>query len=283
MDNSVHDTGAGHMERRSKIALGLAIAATATLALAGCSTGGAASPSTSAGGKDYGLVTAGTLTVCSDIPYPPFEFEDKSSASGYTGFDVDLLTAIAKKLDLKIQFQVTNFDTLQSGAALVANQCDIGASAMTITDDRKKNIDFSDPYYDSLQSLLVKTSSGIKDINGLSGKNVGVQQGTTGENYAKAHAKGANLVQYPSDGELWPAIQAGQIDAILQDQPVNLVHEKADNAYKIVETFNTNESYGFAFAKGQKDALRKDINAQLKAFKDGGEYKTIYDKYFTAK
>ncbi|VXB30736.1 ABC transporter substrate-binding protein [Microbacterium sp. 8M] len=272
------------MERRSKIAYGLALAAAATLALAGCSGGSGSTPSESAaGGKDYGLVEAGTLTVCSDIPYPPFEFEGGDNGTGYTGFDIDVLGAIAKKLDLKLAVQDVGFDALQSGTTLQSGTCDVGASAMTITEDRKKNIDFSDPYYDSLQSLLVKTDSGIKDINGLSGKNVGVQQGTTGENYAKEHAKGANLVQYPSDGELWPAMQAGQIDAILQDQPVNLEHEKADKSYKIVETYNTNESYGFAFAKGQKTELLKAVNGALKELKDDGEYKKIYDSYFTAK
>ncbi|PRB03702.1 basic amino acid ABC transporter substrate-binding protein [Microbacterium sp. MYb64] len=272
------------MERRSKIAYGLALAAAATLTLAGCSGGGTPDAgSTTAAGNDYGLVSAGTLTVCSDIPYPPFEFEGGDNGTGYTGFDIDMLGAIAKKLDLKLAVQDVGFDALQSGTTLASGTCDVGASAMTITDDRKKNIDFSDPYYDSLQSLLVKTDSGIKDINGLSGKNVGVQQGTTGESYAKEHAKGANLVQYPSDGELWPAIQAGQIDAILQDQPVNLEHEKADKSYKIVETYNTNESYGFAFQKGQKTALLKAVNGALKDLKDSGEYKKIYDTYFTAK
>jgi polar amino acid transport system substrate-binding protein len=272
------------MERRSKIAYGLALAAAATLALAGCSGGGATpteSGSAAAGGADYGLITAGTLTVCSDIPYKPFEYEESAGSGKYTGFDVDLLTAIGDKLGLKTQFQVTNFDTLQSGAALLAGQCDMGASAMTITDERKKNIDFSDGYYDSLQSLLVKTDSGIKDINGLSGKNVGVQQGTTGENYAKEHAKGANLVQFSDDGVLWPALQGGQIDAILQDLPVNLQHEKDDASYKVVETYKTDEQYGFAFAKGQKESLRKAVNEQLKALKDNGEYKKIYDKYFS--
>jgi len=272
------------MERRSKIAYGLALAAAATLALAGCSGGGATPPasgSAAAGNTDYGLITSGTLTVCSDIPYKPFEYEESAGSGKYTGFDVDLLTAIGDKLGLKTQFQVTNFDTLQSGTALLAGQCDMGASAMTITDDRKKNIDFSDGYYDSLQSLLVKTSSGIKDINGLSGKNVGVQQGTTGENYAKEHAKGANLVQFSDDGVLWPALQGGQVDAILQDLPVNLQHEKDDPSYKVVETYKTDEQYGFAFAKGKNEALRKAINEQLKALKDNGEYKKIYDKYFS--
>ncbi|WP_152176371.1 transporter substrate-binding domain-containing protein, partial [Mycobacterium tuberculosis] len=98
----------------------------------------------------------------------------------YTGFDIDLLGAIAEQLDLELSVQDVGFDALQSGTTLAAGQCDIGASAMTITDERKANIDFSDPYYDSLQSLLVRTDSGIKSIDDLDGKNVGVQQGTTG-------------------------------------------------------------------------------------------------------
>src|SRR5690606_13580213 len=121
------------------------------------------------------------------------------------GFDIDLLVAIAEKLDLKLAVMDTGFDALQSGATLAAGTCDLGASAMTITDERKANLDFSDPYYDSLQSLLVPVDSGITSIDDLDGKKVGVQQGTTGENYAKENATGAQLVQFPSDGELWPA------------------------------------------------------------------------------
>ena len=111
---------------------------------------------------------------------------------------------------------------------------------------------------------------------------MGVQQGTTGETYATENATGAELVQYPSDGELWPAMQAGQIDAILQDQPVNIEHEKADSAYKIVETYDTEESYGFAFAKGEKDALVDAVNTALQELRDSGEYQKIYDSYFSA-
>ncbi|WP_226531910.1 basic amino acid ABC transporter substrate-binding protein [Microbacterium paraoxydans] len=270
------------MPRRNLIA-GLALVATATFALAGCATGSsdAGGGDTPAAGDDYGLIEAGTLTVCSDIPYKPFEFEDENGE--YTGFDIDLLTAIAEKLDLKISVQDVGFDALQSGTLLAAGNCDVGASAMTITEERQANIDFSDPYYDSLQSLLVRTDSGITSIDDLDGKNVGVQQGTTGEAYAGENAPGAQLVQYPSDGELWPAMQAGQIDAILQDQPVNIEHEKADSAYKIVETYETDESYGFAFAKGEKDALLEAVNGALLDLRDSGEYQTIYDEYFSAK
>lgn len=269
------------MQRRNIIA-GIALAATATLALAGCAGGAGNSGSDSDADNEYGLVEAGTLTVCSDIPYAPFEFEGGDNGTGYTGFDIDLLDAIAKKLDLELSVQDVGFEALQSGTTLAAGTCDVGASAMTITPEREENIDFSDPYYDSLQSLLVRTDSGISSIDDLDGKNVGVQQGTTGEAYANENATGAEIVQYGSDGELWPAMQAGQIEAILQDQPVNLEHEKADSAYKIVEEYDTDESYGFAFAKGEKDALVEAVNKALQELRDSGDYQTIYDTYFTA-
>lgn len=86
-------------------------------------------------------------------------------------------------------------------------------------------------------------------------------------------------MQYPSDGELWPAMQAGQIEAILQDQPVNYVHEQDDPGYRIVETYETNEQYGFAFAKGQRDALREAVNGALQELRDSGEYQQIFDTY----
>ncbi len=273
------------MTRRRQLILGLAFAATATLALAGCASGGndaGGDDTPTSGGDDYGLVEAGTLTVCSDIPYAPFEFEGGDNGTGYTGFDIDLLDAIAKELDLKLAVQDVGFDALQSGTTLASGTCDIGASAMTITDERKANLDFSDPYYDSLQSLLVNTDSGIESIDDLDGKIVGVQQGTTGEAYATENAPGAELLQLPSDGELWPAIQAGTIDAILQDLPVNIEHEKADPNYEIVEEYNTDEQYGFAFAKGEKTALLEAINGALQELRDNGEYDTIYDSYFSA-
>ncbi|WP_193597982.1 basic amino acid ABC transporter substrate-binding protein [Microbacterium sp. YJN-G] len=272
---------------RRPLLIGAAIAATAVLALTGCagnpaSDGDGGDGGDAPSGPDYGLVTEGTLTACSDVPYPPFEFEDSSTETGYSGFDIELLGAIADKLGLELAVQDVNFDALQSGTVLLAGDCDLGASAMTITEERKANIDFSEPYYDSLQSLLVRVDSGIESIDDLDGKNVGVQQGTTGENYATENATGATLVQYPSDGELWPAMQAGQIDAILQDQPVNLEHEKADDAYKIVEEYDTDESYGFAFAKGEKVELRDAIDGALQELRDSGDYDTLYDKYFSA-
>ena len=258
------------MSHFTKIIVG---AAAAALLLAGCTT--------TSGENPLNLVKPGTLTVCSEPPYPPFEYEDPNSPSGYSGFDIDLMAAIADGLNLKLVISVTDFDALQSGAALAANTCDVGASAITITADRKKNIDFADPYYDSLQSLLIPASSPVKTLADMAGMRIGVQTGTTGKMYAEANApQTATLVSFPGDGEMWLALKAGQVDALLQDLPVNADHVAQDPSYVIIERYQTDEQYGFAFAKDKKPELLKAVNAQLKTLRSNGTYDTIYKKYF---
>lgn len=262
------------MNRSLKAAVAIAITA---LTLASCSGSKDSGPSASGAA----VIKPGTLTVCSDVPYPPFEDFDKTAASGFKGFDIDIDQAIADGLKLKLVVKDSSFDGLQSGQALNAGQCDLASSAMTITEERKKNIDFSDSYYDSKQSLLVPTGSPIKKIADLAGKKVGVQQGTTGKSYTEKNApKTASVVSFPSDAEMYQAIQAGQVDALLQDLPVNLEHTKKGK-FVIVQQYDTDESYGLALKKGNA-ALLKDVNAQLAELKSSGEYKKLYDKYFSA-
>ena len=269
------------MSRTGRLTMMAALAATTSLALAACGGGSGDEDTGGEGGTDLELIAEGTLTVCSDIPYPPFEVEDADAESGYSGFDMDVMQEIANRLDLTLAVQDVSFDALQSGAVLGAGQCDVGASAMTITEDRKANLDFSDPYYDSLQSLLVPADSGVTSLAEFSGS-LGVQQGTTGQAYAEENApEGVELVEFPSDGELWPALQGDTIQGILQDLPVNVEHANADAAYVIVEEFDTEESYGFAFAKGEKPNLMAAVNEQLQAMRDDGTYDTIYDSYFS--
>lgn len=261
----------------------LAITSALGLALAGCgSSSNDSKDKTGSSADKPELIKAGTLTVCSDVPYPPFEDFDKTSSSGFKGFDVDVISAIAKDLGLKLAIKDSSFNALKSGLAIKSNQCDLIASAMTITPERQKVMDFSDSYYDSKQSLLVPTGSDIKGIADLAGKKVGVQSGTTGETYTKEHAKDAKITAFPSDGEMYTALKGGQIDAILQDLPVNLDHQKdpkEPGKFTIVEQYDTNESYGFAMKLG--NPLVKEVDDSLKKLKDGGQYKTIYDTYFS--
>jgi polar amino acid transport system substrate-binding protein len=262
------------MTRTFKTAAALSVA---SLLLASC--GGADDDKPSASGLD--LVQEGTLTVCSDVPYPPFEDFDKNAASGFKGFDIDIDQAVADGLGLKLAIKDSSFDGLQSGQALNAGQCDMASSAMTITPERKKNIAFSTSYYDSKQSLLVPKGSDITSIKDLAGKTVGVQQGTTGKTYAEENApKTAKIPSFPSDAEMYAAIQAGQVDALLQDLPVNLEHTKKGK-FEVVEQYETDESYGLAFRK-DNTALVKAVNEQLAELKSSGEYQKLYDKYFAA-
>ena len=251
-----------------------ALCAAALLTVSACGDSGE-SADTAEG--ELELINPGTLTVCSDIPYPPFDMREGDK---YTGFDGDLMNEIADGLGLELEVKDSSFEGLQSGLALNSNQCDVVSAAMTITEAREENIDFTDPYYDSKQSLLVPTNSDISTIDDLAGKKVGVQQGTTGKTYAEENAPdSAQLVSFPSDGEMYPAIQAGQVDALLQDLPVNLSHEQ-EGGFKIVETYDTGEQYGFAVREEGSEALLEALNEQLQKLRDNGTYDELYSKYF---
>jgi polar amino acid transport system substrate-binding protein len=253
---------------------GLVLAAT----LSGCGSD-SADEGAASGGSSGGVQTLepGNLKVCSDIPYKPF---DVLEGDTFTGFDGDLVNEIATGLDMKLQVQDSGFDGLQSGLALNSNQCDLIASAMTITEDREKKLDFTDGYYDSEQSLLVPTGSDIASIDDLAGKRVGVQQGTTGKSYTEENAPSdAGIVSFPSDAEMFNGIKAGQVDALLQDLPVNLAHTE-DGDFEIVEKYDTGEQYGFAVKQGNT-ALRDAVNEQLQKLRDDWTYDEIYNKYFS--
>jgi polar amino acid transport system substrate-binding protein len=248
------------------------------LALSACgSDDGNGSDTDSGDASGLATITEGTLTVCSDVPYPPFEDFDEGSELGYKGFDVDIVKEIADGLGLDLVIQDSEFDPLQSGQTLNAGQCDLAASAMTITEEREQNIDFSDPYYDSKQSLLVPSGSDIASIDDLSGKRVGVQRGTTGKAYTEENAPDAQIVTFPSDAEMWSAVQAGNVDALLQDLPVNVEHTR-NGDFEIVEEYETDESYGLALKKGSE--LTEPINEQLSEMRESGRYDEIYDSYF---
>ena len=267
------------MDKRLIRLVAASVALLLGLSLSACGSDDSSSGDGAGGSTDLQTIEEGALTVCSDIPYPPFEVE---KAGEYTGFDMDIMKEIATGLDLEMVVQDSAFEGLQSGLSLNSNQCDIVASAMTITADREKNLDFTQPYYDSKQSLLVPTGSDIRSIDDLAGKKVGVQQGTTGKTYTEENApEDAEVVSFPSDGEMYPAIKAGQVDALLQDLPVNIEHTK-DGDFEIVQEFDTDEQYGFAVRQGNTELLDA-VNEQLEAMRGDGTYDEIYNEYFSTK
>lgn len=224
-------------------------------------------------------ITPGVLTVGSDVAFPPFEFEDEKTQE-IVGFDVDLIKEIGKRIGLQVKIQPAAFDTIIQ--ALNARKFDCVVSAMTITDERKKQVDFSDPYIDSNQSLAVKSGSPIKSVEDLKGKVVGVQRGTTGELKAQEIKEKYGIKEVKSYDDTLMAfedLKAGRIDAVINDYPVTAYLVKKDPSFKIVTEIPTGEKYGIAVRKDSK-ALLKAINKALADMKKDGTYEKIYNKWF---
>ncbi|MEA3503514.1 MAG: transporter substrate-binding domain-containing protein [Actinomycetota bacterium] len=229
-------------------------------------------------GDDAALVADGKLTVCSESPYEPFEFEDPSGPAGYSGFDIELMDAIAKEMSLELVVANTPFDGIWLQPA--AGACDVVASAMTITEERAQNALFSDPYFNAAQSLMVTAGNDGMKLADTDGKNIGVQVGTTGEKYAEENKPaGAVLVAFDEGAALFLALESGSVDAILQDLPVNGYRATQDANFVITETYDTEEQYGFGMAL-ENEALATQINDALKALKESGTYGDLHEKYF---
>jgi polar amino acid transport system substrate-binding protein len=260
------------------LALGLAGSLLFGAAACGSSDSGSeGSTKTTDGGSSS--ADAAVWKVCSDMPYEPFEFEGKGPRGlKYTGFDIELLDAMAKDQDATLNVTDSDFDTIF--ASVNAGKCDVVASAVTITPEREKNSLFSDPYFDADQSLLIPADSDVKTLADLKGETIGVQAGTTGETYAKENTpEGATIKSFPDAAALFAAINAGQIAAILQDLPVNSDRATKDDTVKVVDTIPTGEKYGFVVAKDNTE-LQKQLNEALSTAKEDGTYDELYAKYF---
>jgi ABC-type amino acid transport substrate-binding protein len=249
----------------------LVLVAAATLAL-GCGDdegdGGSASGS-------LNTINEGKLSVGSDIPYAPFEFGREPD---YQGFDVDIVNEVAKRLDLEAEFVKTPFDPIFRN--LAQGRFDMVASATTITPEREKTVDFSVPYFPADQSLMVKRGSDIRTTDDLEDKRVGAQVGTTGADYAKDKVKGAETIRtYDLVDDAFKALQAGQVDAVIADFPVQKYAERSRKELQVVQRIETGEEYGLGFNK-EDTKLREEVNKALNEMKEDGTYTRIYKKWF---
>jgi polar amino acid transport system substrate-binding protein len=245
----------------------LAICAVAVFA-AGC---GSSDDSTTGGGGTGG---GEALTVGSDIPYPPFE---QGKPGNYTGFDIELIEAIATKMGRTAEVQDTSFETIFRDVA--QGKFDAVISAATITPEREKAVAFSDPYYLSEQAILVKEGSDITGLEDLAGKTVGAQQGTTGLELGKEKADAGELRPYPEGPDAVNALKSGTVEAVIIDAPVAQNAVEKSGGVEIAEKVPTEETYGIALAQGETELL-DEINQGLKEVIDDGTYTTIYEKWF---
>lgn len=263
--------------------IAIAALAVAALALAGCSQPATTPPaeqtSTAAPAPDLKLVTPGQLTAGSDTAFPPFESMNGDVAEG---FDVDLLTAMGKEAGIdKTVFKTEIFDTLIP-TLKAGGKFDVIASGMTIKAERQQEIDFTDPYFDSNQSLVMKKGGVYTAPADMKGKKVGVQSGTTGETWATENLKpaGAKLVPFKDAVSAFSALQAGNVDAVVNDLPVSAdVIKDPSKGLVMIAQIPTGEQYGFGVSKENPDLL-KALNDALAKVRASGEYDAIYKKWF---
>jgi len=244
-----------------------ALAATALLALTACSSSGDDAAADAAG--ELTLVNPGTLTVCTNPPFEPFEFEDENGE--IVGLDIDITREVADDLGVDLEVVVTPFDTLESGASLTTDACDILASGLTITDERAEKFDFSEPYFDADQGLLVAEGSDIDDVESLAGKKIAVQMATTGETWVED--EGLTPVQYEDLGLQINALRTGQVDAVVND--IAVLGPFITEGLEVATTFPTGEQYGLGVKKGNT-ALLEAVDATLDRIHEDGTYDAIY-------
>jgi polar amino acid transport system substrate-binding protein len=254
--------------RLSALLLALAVCAITVIA-AGC---GSSSDETTGGGGGSG--GGEKLTVGSDIPYPPFE---QGKPGEYTGFDVELMEAIAEKIGRTAEFQDTSFETIFRDVG--QGKFEAVASAATITPEREKEVAFSDPYYLSEQAIVVKEGSDITGLADLAGKTVAAQQGTTGLELGKEKANAGELRPFPEGPDAINALKAETVEAVIIDAPVAQHAVEEEGGIEIAEKVPTEEEYGIAVAKGSTQLLG-EINKGLKEVISDGTYTTIFKKWF---
>ena len=275
------------ISRRSFLAAaGLSVAA---LALTACgssassvassvasSAASSAAASTSAAAGELTTVEAGKLTMATNAAFPPYEMT--TDAGDFEGIDIETAQAIADKLGLELQIDDMDFD-----AALLSVQqgkADIVMAGVTVTDERKAVMDFSDSYATGIQSIIVPEGSDITSPDDLAGKKIGTQRGTTGYIYCSDDFGDENVVAYDDGLTAVQALNNGQVDAVVIDNAPAKEFIAANPGLKILDTSYAEEDYAIGMAKNSP--LEDAVNSVLEELKADGTLQAIVDKYITA-
>lgn len=261
--------------------------------VAGCGTKSADTPKQGAGGDaSKPAAAAGTLDaikkrgkLVAGVKFDTKLFGLKDPATGKVeGFDIDIAKALAKKIlgdenkvELKEVTSKTRIPMLQNG------EIDMIIATMTINEERKKEVDFTDVYFKAGQSLLVKKGSAIKSIDDLKkGTKVLVAKGSTSAENIRAKAKDATVLEFDNYQDAFTALKAGQGDALTTDNAILYGMMKQDPNYQVVGGTFTDEPYGIAIKKGDTEFVNY-VNTFLKDMKASGEYDKIYEKWIGEK
>ncbi|MBC2576246.1 transporter substrate-binding domain-containing protein [Peptostreptococcus canis] len=229
--------------------------------------------------KDKGKLVVGTSPA-----YPPFEFViGKGGKSEVVGADIDLSKKIAEKLGVELEISTMDFDTIIP--SLNSGKIDIAVTGMTPTEERKKSVDFSDIYFEGVNSVVVNESfkGDIKNESDLKNLKIGVQKGSTQEIYAKEILKAEKVKSLNTVLDLVMDMKNGNLDAVIMSDIVAKINKKQTSGIKIIENIElkgdqSSETAAVALKKGDNEELLKEINSVIKELKDSGEYDKILNK-----
>ena len=261
-----------------------ALAASLVLSLAGCGSKGAETEKTTAAAgetKEAGAEAAGTeaaggtLVMATNAEFPPYEYREGDNV---VGIDVEIGEAISKSMGMELKVEDMAFDSII--VAVDAGKADVGLAGLTVTEDRLMNVNFSDPYTTATQVVIVKEDSPITSPNDLEGKKIGVQLGTTGDQYA-GDIKDATVERYNKGFEAVQAMTQGKIDAVIIDREPAKVFVEQNEGIKMLDEAYTEEEYAIAIKKDNEELLKK-VNTALADLKSSGELQKILDKYIKA-
>jgi polar amino acid transport system substrate-binding protein/glutamine transport system substrate-binding protein len=259
---------------KKRILLILSLVLAFGFALAGCGNNKDSSSNGDNGssGKSGG---DNTILVGADTTFPPFETETNGKV---TGFDIDMINAIAKAEGLKVETKTMPFDGLIP--SLQAGSIDAAVAGITIKKSRMENVDFSNAYYKSGLSILVKKDSDIKSFDDLKGHLIATKKATSSVDYMTSHGiDSKNIKQFKNITEAYQALETGGADAVLFDNPVNANFKAQHDDVQIVGDLLTGEYYGIAVTQKKPELLKK-LNDGLAKIKKDGTYKKLFDKYF---
>lgn len=233
------------------------------------------------GGDQKSAESEKVLKVGVNADFAPFEFQDENGKE-YQGFDMDLIRAIGKEMGYEVEIQNLGFDGLIP--ALQGKNIDVIISGMTINDERKQNVLFSDPYYQSGLTMVVRSDEQrIQKFQDLKGKKVAVQIGTTSAEEVKK-IEGVEIKELNTPADCFMELKAGGVDAVVNDRPVNdyYITKNGAQGVKALDERLTAEDYGIAIGKDNKE-LQQKINDALQKLKENGEYDKIFAKWFGEK
>lgn len=223
-----------------------------------------------------GSGSSGKLVMATNAAFPPYEYVEGNEI---VGIDAEIAKLIADDLGKELVIEDMAFDSII--AAVQSGKADIAMAGMTVTGDRKQNINFSDPYTEAAQVIVVKNDSTVATPDDLAGKTIGVQIGTTGDIYAE-DIENATIERYSKYFEAINALSQGKIDAVIVDREPGKVFVGENADLKMIDEEFTLEEYAIGVAKDNEQLLN-DINASLKKLQDSGKIDEIINKYISAK